>query len=63
MKLWGFLFLYFFASIQPIFAQDQKLRLNTFFAYHSGYFLHLENNLRSSDKIISNYIPENILLK
>ena len=55
MKLWCFLFFYFFASIQPIFAQKQTLRLSTFFAYHSGNFLGLENILSSPDKVISKF--------
>ena len=55
MKLWAFLFFYFITSIQPIFAQDQTLRLSTFFVYHSGHFLDLKNSLRSSNKIISKF--------
>jgi len=55
MKLTFFFTFFIFYSIQPIFAQNQKLRLNTFFAYHSGYFLDLEDSLRSSDRIISKF--------
>jgi hypothetical protein len=55
MKLTVFFIFFIFYSTQPTFAQDQKLRLNTFFAYNSGYFLNSENNLRPSDKIISKF--------
>jgi hypothetical protein len=55
MKLWSFLFFAFFSSIQPIFAQNQSLRISTFFSYHSGHFLGLENSLQSSNKIISKF--------
>jgi hypothetical protein len=55
IKLYFFLFFYLFASIQPIFAQKQTLRLNTFFAYHSGNFLDLENIPRSPDRVISKF--------
>ncbi|MDB4178778.1 capsule assembly Wzi family protein [Amylibacter sp.] len=55
MKLLVFLFFVFFSSVQPIFAQNQTLRISTFFAYHSGHFLGLESSLRSSDKIISKF--------
>ena len=54
MKLWAFLFFYFITSIQPIFAQDQTLRLSTFFVYHSGHFLDLKNSFLKNKKIRKN---------
>ena len=52
MKLLALLFFYFITSTKPIFAENQTLRLSTFFVYHSGHFLDLKNSLRSSDKRI-----------
>jgi hypothetical protein len=55
MKLWAFLFFLIFSSVQPILAQNQTLRISTFFDYHSGHFLDLENSLKSSNKVISKF--------
>jgi hypothetical protein len=55
MKLWGFLFLYFFASIQPIFANNQTLHISTFLAYNSKHFLDMENSLGLYNKSVSKF--------
>jgi hypothetical protein len=55
MKLPTLLFIYFIANAHPIFAQTQSLRISTFLAYHSDYFLDLGNNLSLSDKGVSKF--------
>ena len=55
MRLLALLFIFITFSIHPIFAEKQRLRMSTFLAYHSEPFLDSENNLKSSDKIISKF--------
>jgi len=55
MRLLLLLFIFITLSVHPIFAQKQTLRISTFLAYHSEYFLGIKNNLRSSDKSRSKF--------
>ena len=55
MKLLASVLIFISFSANPIFAQKQSLRISTFLAYHSKYFLYLQNNLRSSEKGISKF--------
>jgi hypothetical protein len=53
MKLLVCIIIFITFNAQSVFAQNQKLRMNTFFAYHSESFLGLENGLRSFGKGVS----------
>jgi len=55
MRLLLLLFIFITLSVHPIFAQKQTLRISTFLAYHSEYFLGIKNDLRSSDKSSSKF--------
>jgi hypothetical protein len=54
-KLWICLFIIIFPSGNPIFAQNQSLQIKTFLALSSERFFSLQNNLKSTDKGISNF--------
>ena len=55
MKLLALIFIFITFSIHPIFAQKQPFRMSTFLAYYSMPFLDSENDLKTSDKIISKF--------
>ena len=55
MKLLTLLFIFISFSVYPTFAQKQSLRMSTFLAYHSKYFLDSENSLSSSVKGMSKF--------
>ena len=55
MRLLTLLFIFIAISINPIFAQKQKLRISTFLAYHSENILNLENSVKSSKKLVSGF--------
>jgi hypothetical protein len=63
-----FIFLLYFAiNIQPSFAQNQALDIDTHLVFHSKHFLGLQNDLRSADRGIAkfdiNYDTDNSLSK
>jgi hypothetical protein len=55
LKLWIFLLFFIVTIGQPSFAKNQSLSISTSLTFHSKPFLGLQNNLRSSDKVISKF--------
>jgi len=56
MRLLLLLFIFITLSVHPIFAQKQTLRISTFLAYHSEYFLGIKNDSDHLTKVVQNLI-------